>query len=173
MIAAPSLPILLGFRTVAECRREPATVNLNVGRDPQLMRMFAAWITGAQRAISAAMWARNSAGELPTGSMNWAASLLRTAGVKIAVRTSRWIFATTVSGVRAGAINPFQASASTSMPPSLRVGMAGRWGERAAVETASIFSWLLAACGVTEIAGRQPICTSPRMIAVTAAGDDG
>ena len=36
-----------------------------------------------------------------------------------------------------------------------------------AVETARILTAPEAACGVTEIAGRQPICTSPRMIAVT------
>ena len=31
---------------------------------------------------------------------------------------------------------------------------------------------LAAACGVTEMAGRQPICTSPRISAVIAAGED-
>ena len=54
-----------------------------------------------------------------------------------------------------------------------RRNVAANNGERLAVETARILTLPAAACGVTEIAGRQPICTSPRMIAVIAAGDDG
>ena len=74
------------------------------------------------------------------------------------------------SGVFAGAIRPFQASASTSMPASFSVGMPGSSAERSAVETARIFTLPEATCGVTEIAGRQTICTSLRISAVIAGG---
>ncbi len=74
-------------------------------------------------------------------------------------------------GVPPGAIRPFQASASTSMPLSFSVGTSGRKGERLAVETARIFTLPALACGVTEIAGRQAICASPRMTAVMACGE--
>ena len=48
----------------------------------------------------------------------------------------------------------------------------GKYGERFAVETARTLIAPEPACGVTEIAGRQPICTSLRMIAVIAAGEE-
>ena len=55
----------------------------------QFTLMFAALITGAQRAISPSMRARNSAGLLPIGSINCAASFSRIAAVPIASTTSR------------------------------------------------------------------------------------
>ena len=151
-------------------------INVDGGRSPvgspQLILMFAARITGVQRAMSASMRARNCAGELPIGSISWVASLSRIAGSVIASTTSRWIFAVTAAGVPAGAIRPIQASASTSMPPSFNVGMPGSKAERAAVEIARIFTLPDATCGVTAIDGRQAICTSPRSSAVIACGDD-
>ena len=48
----------------------------------------------------------------------------------------------------------------------------GKYGERLAVDTARILTAPEAACGMTEMAGRQPICTSPRIIAVIAAGEE-
>ncbi|GEM_PF-6311438 len=72
---------MLARRALQAARRHdgaaaPATGVLRA----QSSLMFAALITGAQRATSALMTARNCAGELPTGSMNWAASLSRIAG---------------------------------------------------------------------------------------------
>ena len=54
--------------------------------------------------------------------MSWVANFARIAGSPSAPATTPWILAMIASGVRAGAINPFQASASTSMPASLSVG---------------------------------------------------
>ena len=70
-----------------------------------------------------------------------------------------------------GPINPIQASASISMPDSFSVGISGRKGERAAVDTASTFTLPALAWTMTEIAGRQPICASLRMTAVIACGE--
>ena len=86
--------------------------------------------------------------------------------------TSRWIVFTTASGVPAGAIRPFQASASTSMPLSFSVGTFGSSGERFAVVTASILTAPDSTCGTTEIAGITAICTSPRITAVIACGEE-
>src|SRR5262249_37209362 len=68
----------------------------------------------------------------------------------------------------AGAISPLQASASTSIPASFKVGMSGRSGDRTPVDTARTFSLPEPSCGMIEIAGRQTICTSLRNRAVTA-----
>ena len=45
-----------------------------------------------------------------------------------------------------------------------------RMGERRVLDTARIRTAPDEAWGVTDIAGRQPICTSPRMIAVIVSG---
>ena len=74
-------------------------------------------------------------------------------------------------GVFAGAIKPFQASASTSRPASLSVGTPGRSAERRPSETAKILICPDATCGTTEIAGKQAICTSLRSSAVIACGE--
>src|SRR5262249_39826012 len=52
----------------------------------------------------------------------------------------------TASGVFAGAIKPFQASASTSTPLSLSVGIPGISAERRPSEMAKIFTWPEATC---------------------------
>src|SRR5215471_1447093 len=103
--------------------------------DDYLIPIFAALITGDQRAMSASMRARNSSGEVGIGSINWALSLARMSGAVITSDTSRAILARMGSGVFAGAIRPIQASASTSIPDSLSVGMPGTSAERSAVET--------------------------------------
>src|SRR5262249_9637189 len=139
----------------------------------QFILMLAASITGFQRAMSASMRARTSSGVVGSGSMTGAASLSRTVGDVIASITAARTAAITAGGVLAGATMPFQASASTSTPDSLSVGMPGMSAERCAVVMARILTLPDATCGVTEIAGRQAICTSLRINAVTAAGEDG
>src|SRR5713226_7287860 len=91
-------------------------------RSSQLILRSIALMTGAQRARSASILARNCAGVVGIGAMIWVASFSRMAGVASASATTLWIFAMIASGVLAGAISPFQASASTSTPASLRVG---------------------------------------------------
>ena len=135
--------------------------------------MFAASITGFQRAMSASMRARNSSGVVGIGSMIWAANFSRISGELSASTTALRTAATICAGVFAGAISPFQASASTSTPAYFSVGMPGMSAERRAVVIARIFTLPEATCGVTEIAGRQAICTSLRIKAVMAAGEDG
>ena len=90
---------------------------------PQLILRSSALITGDQRARSASILARNCAGVVGIGSMSWVANFARIAGSPSAPATTPWILAMIGSGVRAGAISPFQASASTSMPASLSVGI--------------------------------------------------
>src|SRR4029450_2736696 len=77
------------------------------------------------------------------------------------------------SGVLAGAIKPFQASASTSRPVSFSVGTPGRSAERWPSEMAKILTVPEDTCGTTEIAGKQAICTSLRRTAVIACGEPG
>src|SRR5262249_25510966 len=62
---------------------------------------------------------------------------------------------------------------STSMPLSLSVGTPGIRVERRPSEIAKILTCPDATCGVTEIAGRQAICTSLRSTAVIAWGERG
>ena len=69
-------------------------------------------------------------------------------------------------------MRPIQASASTSMPASFSVGIPGSSAERSAVVTARIFTLPETSCGTTEIAGRHTICTSLRISAVIACGDE-
>jgi len=104
--------------------------------------------------------------------MNCAASLSRVAADISASFARSPMRVTIVSGKPAGPIMPIQASASTSMPASFSVGMSGSSAERFAVETARIFIAPLCTWGTTEIAGRQAICTSSRMSAVTACGEE-
>ena len=86
----------------------------------------AAFTIGAQRAFSASITARNSADELPTGSMNCVASFSFTAGDLIAYTISLLILSIIAAGVPPGAISPIQVSASTSTPDSFSVGILGR-----------------------------------------------
>src|SRR4029450_2660370 len=71
------------------------------------------------------------------------------------------------------AIRPIQGSASTSMPASFRVGMSGSSAERFPVDTARILTLPEETCGVTAMAGRQAMATSPRRTAVLAGGPAG
>src|SRR5258707_924971 len=107
--------------------------------------------------MSASMRARNSAGVVGIASMIWAASFSRIAGALSAWTTARRTEAMTASGVPAGAIRPFQASASTSTPASRSVAMPGRSAERSLVVIARIFTCPEARCGVTEIAARARV----------------
>ena len=78
-----------GYGSVLIARHSPRYQHNPLTNIRQFTLMFAALMTGAQRAISPSMRARNSAGLLPTGSINCAASLSRIAAVPIASTTSR------------------------------------------------------------------------------------
>ena len=134
--------------------------------------MFAPWITGVQRASSLSISALKSAGELPTGSMICAANFARSSGDWIASTTSSWIFFRIASGVPAGATSPFQASASTLDAGFLQRRHVGH--QRRALRRRDREDLHRAGLRMrqTEIAGITAICTSPRITAVIACGEE-
>ena len=106
--------------------------------------------------------------------MIWVANFAFSSGVLIASTTSSLDFRDAPrAAFRPARSGPFQASASTSMPLSFSVGTSGRSGERfGGRDGEHLHGALLRRAAVTEIAGITTICTSPRITAVIACGED-
>ena len=111
-------------------RREPGLIVGHGGLRAQSRVMLCFWMTGFQRATSAASTLRNSAGEFATGSMYWQSQLVLDGGLGQDLRESRRAARLTIAGgVFAGTMKPIHASAWTSCKPaSASVGSSGSEG---------------------------------------------
>jgi hypothetical protein len=99
-------------------------------------------MTFAHLATSRRRNAAYSSGVLPTGSDPSALSRSLNSGEPIILRTSALIFAMMSRGVLAGALRPFQATASNPFKPdSSSVGTSGKVGVRFKLVTASTRSF--------------------------------
>lgn len=124
--------------------------------------MFAAFTTGRQRSISAAMCVPRASGGASTAAPPSFSNRAFTSAEASALLISSFSRAVTFGSMPAGPVTPYHWSASKpGTPDSATVGSSGKASERFALETASARRRPCLASGMTTGAPVKPIWSWP------------